>query len=176
MSICAVNPSFIGPSTLAVLVKALKNISNLSIIVQCAAISRAYDFLPTTYIICLSNDRGILQKTILTEQSSHTIIGLTPDTVYTITVAAANKCGTGSEYRSTISMSAVTTTSNIPVINPNVAASLVTSVCCTTTTNSILISPTKYNNLVGTVSKCSSTTYNNNQYSCVANNFILMKN
>ena len=39
----------------------------------------------------------------LIEQSPYTITGLTLDTVYTITVTASNRCGTGPEYSTSVS-------------------------------------------------------------------------
>ena len=43
-----------------------------------------------------------MQSYTLIEQSSYTITGLTLDRVYTITVTAANRCGIGPEYRTSV--------------------------------------------------------------------------
>ena len=89
--------------------------------------------LPTTYIVRLSNDSGIETTISLTEQTSYTITGLTLDTVYTITITASNRCGTGPEYNTNFSL----TTLIISAISPLVTASLnlVSSAGYTTITN-----------------------------------------
>ena len=134
----------------------MESINSSSIVVQWDEVDDSFN---TTYIVAWTNERDLnsVQSHTLIEQSTYTITGLTPGAVYTITVTASNMCGTGSEYRTKISLSAVTTTPIIPVISP-VTASNVTSACCTTTTNNILVSATKYNNSVDEASKCSSTT------------------
>ena len=150
------NLSFVGPSALAVNV--IESINSLSVIVQWD--DEVDDSLNTTYIVTCTSERDLnsVQSHTLIEQSTYTITGLTPGAIYTITVTATNMCGTGSEYRTTISLSAGTTTPIIPVISPTVTASILTSVCCTTTTNNILVSAANDNNLADTDSKCSSTT------------------
>ena len=136
----------------------MESINSSSVIVQWD--DEVDDSLNTTYIVTWTNERDLnnVQSYTLIEQSTYTITGLTPGAVYTITVTATNMCGTGSEYKTNISLSAVTTTPIIPVINPTVTASLVTSACCTTTTNNILVSATNDNNSADTNSKCSGTT------------------
>ena len=57
------------------------------------------DFLPTIYTVALTDGRDFSELTTLIEQTSYTITGLTLDTVYTITVTAANMCGSGPEFR-----------------------------------------------------------------------------
>ena len=150
------NLSFVGPPALAVSI--IESINSSSVIVQWD--DEVDDSLNTTYIVTWTNERDLnnVQSYTLIEQSTYTITGLTPGAVYTITVTATNMCGTGSEYKTNISLSAVTTTPIIPVISPTVTASLVTSTCCTTTTNNILVSATNDNNSADTNSKCSSTT------------------
>ena len=64
------------------------------------------DFLPTTYVVTWTSATARLESVTLIEQSSYTVTGLTLDTVYTITVTASNRCGTGPEY-STRSISTV---------------------------------------------------------------------
>ena len=84
---------YVGPSALRVYIT--KNIKDLSIVVQWGEVD---DFLPTTYIITWTSMTARLESVTLIEQSSYTITGLTLDTVYTITVTASNRCGTGPEY------------------------------------------------------------------------------
>ena len=150
------NLSFVGPPALAVNI--MESINSSSVIVQWD--DEVDDSLNTTYIVTWTNERDLnnVQSYTLIEQSTYTITGLTPGAVYTITVTATNMCGTGSEYKTNISLSAVTTTPIIPVISSTVTASLVTSACCTTTTNNILVSATNDNNSADTNSMCSSTT------------------
>ena len=57
----------------------------------------------TTYIVTWTDKTNSIQLHTLIEQSSYTITGLTLDTVYTITVTATNRCGTGPEYRTSVS-------------------------------------------------------------------------
>ena len=76
---------------------------NLLIVVQWDELD---DSLPTTYIVTWTSERDhIVPVTNLIEQSSYTITGLTLDTVYTITVTADNRCGTGPEYLTSVSFS-----------------------------------------------------------------------
>ena len=70
------------------------------------------DSLPTTYVVTWTSERDHTgQSPGLVDITSYNITGLTLDTVYTITVIAHNKCGTGPEYKTSISLSAS--------INPN---------------------------------------------------------
>ena len=96
-----------------------KSIENSSIVVQWDAVD---DSFITTYFVTWLRTGGGLQVVTLTEQTSYTITGLTLDTVYTITVSAANMCGSGPEFRTSISLSTVTT-STTSSINPTVTAS-----------------------------------------------------
>ena len=66
-----------------------------SIVLQWDAVD---DFLITTYTVTWSRVGGGLQVATLTEQTSYTITGLTLNTVYTISVTAANMCGSGPEF------------------------------------------------------------------------------
>ena len=67
------------------------------------------DFLPTTYVVTWTSERDhIVQSFGVIKQSSYTITGLTLDAVYTITVTAANTCGTGPEYRTSVSLTSDT--------------------------------------------------------------------
>ena len=65
------------------------------------------DSLPTSYTVTWTSNGTISSHTLM-EQSSYTITGLTLDTVYTITVTAANRCGQGPEYRTSVSLIAGT--------------------------------------------------------------------
>ena len=72
-----------------------------SIVVQWDEVDNS---LPTTYVLSWASERDhIVHPVTLIEQSSYTITGLTLDTVYNITVTAANGCGTGPEYSTSIS-------------------------------------------------------------------------
>ena len=75
----------------------IKNIENASIVVQWDAVDL------TTYTILWSNGRDLFEVATVVEQTSYTITGLTLDTVYTITVTAANRCGSGPEFRTSVS-------------------------------------------------------------------------
>ena len=57
------------------------------------------DFLHTTYTVQWTDERDLHGVDIVEEQTSYTITGLTLDTVYTITVTAANMCGGGPDFR-----------------------------------------------------------------------------
>ena len=64
------------------------------------------DSLTTTYIVTWVSERDhIAHPVTVTENSSYIITGLTLDTVYTITVTAANRCDQGPEYRTSVSLS-----------------------------------------------------------------------
>ena len=98
------------------------------------------DSLPTTYTVIWTDERDLnnVQAKIVDEQSSYTITGLILDTVYTITVTATNRCGTGPEYRTSVSLTIDTTfssTSNITAITNTMtitsAASPSTSIAIT---------------------------------------------
>ena len=95
---------FTGPFALRVKFK--KNITNSSIIARWNAVD---DYLPTTYTLTWTSERDDTQVATLIEQTSYTITGLTLDTVYTITVSAANRCGNGPEFRTSISFLTGTT-------------------------------------------------------------------
>ena len=61
------------------------------------------DSLATNYTVTWTSETDRTQVTTLIEQTSYTITGLTLDTVYTITVTAANRCGRGPEFSTNIS-------------------------------------------------------------------------
>ena len=109
---------FTGPPALTVNI--IKNLKSLSIVVQWNAVD---NFLTTTYTVTWTSERELsnIQSATLKEQSSYTITGLTLDTVYTITVTAANRCGAGPEFVTSISLS-TNTTSTTSSISPTVTA------------------------------------------------------
>ena len=75
----------------------IKDNESSSVVVQWDEVD---DSITTTYIVTWTSERDhIARHVALIEQSSYTITGLTLDTVYTITVTAANRCGQGPEYR-----------------------------------------------------------------------------
>ena len=88
---------FTGPPALTVNI--IQNIERSSIVVQWDAVD---DSVTTTYVITWTRTGGGLQIATPTEQTSYTITGLTLNTVYTITVSAANRCGSGPEFSTTI--------------------------------------------------------------------------
>ena len=93
-----------GPSALRVNI-----MKNSSIVVQWDTVD---DFLPTVYTITWTSDRdinGVDTVDVDEPETSYTITGLTLDTVYTITVTAANRCGSGPEFRNRVSISTGTT-------------------------------------------------------------------
>ena len=137
--------TFIGPSPLTVNV--MKNINTSSIVVQWDAVD---DFLTTSYAITWTRAGVGLQVATLTEQTSYTITGLTLDTVYTISVSAANICGSGPEFSTSIILSTntISTTSSIVIASTNpmslsmptlISSSTATTTALTTATNSTII-------------------------------------
>ena len=107
-----------GPSALTVNI--IKNIESSSIVVQWDA---ADDSLTTTYtIIWTRAGGGAPQIATVIEQTSYTINGLALDTVYTITVAAANPCGSAPEFSTSIILATVTTSTTF-IISSYVVAS-----------------------------------------------------
>ena len=128
--------AFTGPSALTVNI--IKNIESSSIFVQCDAVD---DSLTTRYTVTWTRAGGSLQVASLIEQTSYTITGLTLDTVYTITVTAANDFGHGPESSTRVKLS-TNTTSFTSSISPTVTASnnynpmTTTTALTTTLTNS----------------------------------------
>ena len=61
------------------------------------------DFINTTYTLVWSSETNPIPRVAtVTEQTSHTITGLTLDTVYTITISTGNECGQGPEFTTSI--------------------------------------------------------------------------
>ena len=123
IDMCYICKYFTGPSALTVNI--IKNIESASIVVQWDAVDL------TTYTIFWTNERDLFEVATVTEQTSYTITGLTLDTVYTITVSAANMCGDRSEFRTSISFpTGIRTTS----------PSLIIFLCCYTPISYVRIS------------------------------------
>ena len=91
---------YIGPPALRVYIT--KSIKDLSVVVKWDEVD---DSLPTTYIVTWISATIHVESVTLIEQSPYTITGLTLDTVYTVTVTASNRCGTGPKYSTSISFS-----------------------------------------------------------------------
>ena len=162
--------NFVGPPALTVNI--MINTVSSSIVVQWDEVD---DSLTTTYIVTWTSKRdNILHHATITEQSSYTITGLTLDTVYTITVTAANICGDGSEYRTSVSLTTVTTSSINPTTTTHsmMSTTIPSSISITTavtsssiTATTILMtnpSRTTINSFTTTVSRIATTTTNLN--------------
>ena len=151
---------FAGPSDLSVSLE--ENIESLSVDLQWDV----NDFLTTTYTVTWDSAESSLEVMILTEQTSYTITGLILDTVYTITVTAANDCGSGPEYRNSIMLS-TDVTSNTSRIIPSVTASTnsmnititnSSSTIVTATTNPITISTNANTTTIAVIIPSTTTT------------------
>ena len=115
--------TYVGPPALTVNI--MKNTESSSIVVQWDEVD---DSLPTTYVVTWASERDhIVQVKTLTVQSSYTITGLTLDTVYNITVTASNICGTGPEYRTSVSLTTGSISSNISAITSTMTITSATS-------------------------------------------------
>ena len=102
-----------------------ENTESSSVVVQW---DEVVDSLSTTYTVTWTSERDhSIQFKTLEEQSSYTITGLTLDTVYTITVSATNICGTGPEYRTSISLATNTTSSSTSIITAITTTITITS-------------------------------------------------
>ena len=106
---------FTGPPGLTVNI--MKNIENSSIVVH-VRWDAVDNFIPTSYIVTWNSENDQAQAASVPAEQAYTITGLTLDTVYTITVAAAN-CGQGSKFTTTISLYTSTISPTFTVnINP----------------------------------------------------------
>ena len=76
--------------------------------------------LATNYTVTWTSETDPTQSMATTMGTSYTITGLTLDTVYTITVAAVNMCGSGPEFSTSISFPTGTISTTIPNITPTV--------------------------------------------------------
>ena len=99
--------------------------------------------LPTSYIVTWTSERDLnnVQVKTLIEQSSYTITGLTLDTVYTITVTAINRCGQGSEYSTSVSLTknATSTISSLSSTSANPMAVTSTAGSNSTSTATVIM-------------------------------------
>ena len=127
---------FAGPSDFSVSFK--ENIESLSVDLQWDAVNNS---LTNTYTVTWDSAENSLKVATLTERTSYTITGLTLDTVYTITVAAANDCGTAPENRNSIILS-TNTTSTTSSISPTVTASTNSMNISTTNPSSTVVTAT----------------------------------
>ena len=123
---------FSGPP--ALIVNITKHTTNSSIVVQWDKVD---DSLPTTYTVTWTSERDHTRDSRgLIGLTSYTITGLTLDIVYTITVTATNICGTGPEYRSSISLSASTNPNTVIITAINSASTSITTSFSTSTITS----------------------------------------
>ena len=91
------------------------------------------DSLPTNFTITwTSNETNYTQQRILTNQSSYTITGLTLNAVYTITVTATNRCGTGPEYTTSVSFYAGIIFTNGNFVSPTYVSTCYTVIIIST--------------------------------------------
>ena len=92
---------FTGPPALTMNI--VRNIETSSVVVLWDEVD---DSLPTTYVVTWTSDvTNSIQSHTLIEQSSYTITGLTLDTIYTITVTASDRCGTGPNSTASVTIS-----------------------------------------------------------------------
>ena len=95
-------------------------------------------FILRTYTVTWTDEKDLHEVATVNEQTSYTITGLTLDTVYTIHVTAANWCGNGPEFRTSVSLSTdptVTASSNRMTITSTVNPISTTSTAAVTSYN-----------------------------------------
>ena len=88
---------FTGPPALTVSI--IENATDLSTFVQWNEVD---DFLPTNYTVTWTSDRTTPVQSITPIEQSYTITGLILDTVYNISVFAANECGQGPAFMTSV--------------------------------------------------------------------------
>ena len=147
MHIGAFNHPFIDPDALSVNIT--KGNGSSSVVVQWDVVD---DSLTTNYTVTWTRDgtnftQGI---SIIRQQTSYTISGLTLDTVYTITVTPSNGCGTGPEHRTSVSLTVIISTVTASITPVTVATYTTT----TSITNTFTSTAQCFNPAV-TTSKCS---------------------
>ena len=150
-------------------VNSIKNNESLSIIVQWDAVDAI------TYTVTWTDDRDLDEVDTVDEQTSYTITGLTLDTVYTITVTAANECGDGLEFKTRITFSSGPEfgSSLVYSVNPTIDTTIIT-VATTTTARAVTtttISTTTTNNVVTTPSSSVTSSLPTNSATNPATNF-----
>ena len=123
----------------------MKKIENSSIVVQWDVVD---SYFATNYTVTWTSGFPIHSVTLI-EQSSYTITGLTPDTIYTITVTAANKCGIGPAFKTNMlySTDIIAAVCNVvPTVtyytNSTIRMSSSTATNSFATTTDVLMSPT----------------------------------
>ena len=118
-----------------------RNTESSSIVVQWDEVD---DSLPTTYIVTWASENNLnnVQAKTVIEQSSYTITGLTFNTVYTITVTAINRCGSGPEYSTIVSLSTDSTSSSTSTITAITNTMAITSATSSSTITAIAKSST----------------------------------
>ena len=118
-----------------------KNTESSSIVVQWDEVD---DSLPTTYTVIWTSERDLndIQIKTVEEQSLYTIVGLTLDTAYTVTVTATNICGTGPEYSIRVSLITDTTFSSTYTITAITNTTTITSAATSSTSTAITKSST----------------------------------
>ena len=145
---------FTGPPALTVNIT--KNTESSSIVVQWDEVDNSF---PITYVVTWTSERDHIAQSIgVAGLSSWTITGLALDTVYTITFTAINMCGTGPEYRTSVSLTtdsisttsssavtvSITTTTIMSTPSPTITSAVVDPGATTYTSNSITISVGKH--------------------------------
>ena len=163
MYVCKINHvlcvNFAGPPVLTVNI--MKNTESSSLVVQWDEVD---DSLPTTYTITWTSGFPIHSITLI-EQSSYTITGLTFDTIYTITVVAANRCGQGPEFKTTMlySTDIIGAICNIvPTItyytNSTTIVSSGSTANSSATTTKVFVSPTTTTNFASSITYYTNST------------------
>ena len=108
----------------------MTNTESSSIVVEWDKVD---DSLPTNYTVTWTSNRtNSMHSHTLIEQLLYTITGLTVDTVYAVAVYAANRCVTGPQYRTNVSLSA----SNTTILKTTTASTTQNTAFTTTITSS----------------------------------------
>ena len=123
----------------------MKKVESSSMFVQWNVVDSYFD---TSYTVTWTSGFPIHSVTLI-EQSSCTITGLTPDTIYTITVTAANECGTGPAFKTNMLYSADTIAAVCNIVptatyytNSTIAVSSGSIANSFATTTDVFMSPT----------------------------------
>ena len=112
-----------------------KNTESSSIVVQWNEVD---DSLPTTYTVTWNSENNMLDSVSIEEQSSYTITGLTLDIVYFVTVTAANKCGQGPQYTTSVSLTTDITSSSTSTITVITNTMAITSAASSSASTAII--------------------------------------
>ena len=113
-----------------------KNTESSSIVVQWDEVD---DSLHTIYTVTWISERDLnnVQVKTVEEQSSYTITGLTLNTVYTITATARNRCGTGLEYSTSVSLTTDITSSSTSTLTAITNTTAITTAASSSTSTAI---------------------------------------